>query len=86
MEAIVKKKHIDKQDSPMTSMQIRKRVGEAWAFLENPMYENGALTSAKLLYFDADKSKVMEQFNKYKKGHFAMYFFGTMDAGQVYLL
>ena len=90
MEAIVKIRHegrnTGKQDIPMTFMQIRKKVGESWAFLENPVYENGVLASANLLYYDTDKSKVMEQFSKYEKGHFAMYFFGTIDTEQIYLL
>ena len=89
MEAIVKmrpeKRTVGKQDMPMTFMQIRKKVGESWAFLENPVYENGVLASANLLYYDADKSKVMKQFSKYKKGHFALYFFGTIDTELIYL-
>ena len=90
MEAIVKMRHKEgttgKQNIPMSFMQIRKKVGESWAFLENPVYENGMLASATLLYYDTDKSKVMEQFHKYKKGHFALYFFGTIDTEQIYLL
>ena len=86
MEAVIKTRNKAGLNNPMTSAQIRKKVGEAWAFLENPVYEKGALSSARLLYYDADKSKVLEQFGKYKKGHFAMYFFGTVDAQQVYIL
>ena len=90
METIVKKynktSRIGNKDMVMTSGQIRKKVGEAWAFLENPVYENGTLKSANLLYHNTDKTKVMEQFNKHKRGHFAMYFFGTVDTQQVYIL
>jgi len=70
----------------LTCRQIRNRVGEAWAFLENPVYENGALTSANLLYYNADKTKVLEQISKHEKGHYAIRFFGTVDAKQVYVL
>ena len=86
MEAIIKSRHKEKQQVSMTSRQIKKKVGEAWAFLENPVYERGRLVSANLLYYDTDKSKVLEQIPKHKKGHFAMFFFGTMDADLVYLL
>ena len=82
MEAVIK----EKQEAAMTSVQIRKKVGEAWAFLENPVYEKGRLISANLLYYDADKKKVLEQIPKYKKGQFAVRFFGTVDPEQVYLL
>ena len=83
METIVGKCN---KDISMTNVQIKKKVGEAWAFLENPVYEKGALVSANLLYFNTDKAKVMEQFSKYRKGHFALYFFGTVDTEQIYIL
>ena len=86
MEAVVKKSSMSKKNMAMTSRQIRKKVGEAWAFLENPVYEKGALTSASLLYYNADKAKVLEQISKYEKGHFAVKFFGKIDEQQVYIL
>jgi uncharacterized membrane protein YcaP (DUF421 family) len=90
METIVKKRSkarfIGKQDNTMTATQIRKNVGEAWAFLENPVYEKGVLVSANLLYYNTDKSKVLEELAKYKKGHYAMLYFGTIDTEQVYIL
>ena len=90
METIVKNcgksKFIEKQDNMMTATQIRKKVGEAWAFLENPVYEKGILVSANLLYYNTDKVKVLEELAKHKKGHFAMLYFGTIDTEQVYIL
>jgi hypothetical protein len=85
METIVKNSNTEKNNL-MTYSQIRKKVGEAWAFLENPVYENGILTSAKLLYYNPDKKKVLQQFKKYKKGNFALSFCGTIDTKQVYIL
>jgi len=32
----------------MTYSQIKKEVGDAWAFLSNPEYQNGILKSAEL--------------------------------------
>ena len=86
MTTTVKKHNVGKKDIAMTFGQIKKRVGEAWAFLENPVYENGTLKSASLLYYDTDKTKVLEQISKYEKGHFAINFFGTVDTKQVYIL
>ena len=83
MKTTIKKQS---EDTAMTYSQIKRKVGEAWAFLENPVYERGMLTSANLLYYDSDKAKVLEQFDKYEKGHFAMFFFGKMDTKQVYIL
>jgi len=70
----------------MTYAQIKKSVGNAWAFLGNPVYKNGVLQAADLLYYDADKSKVAERLMTNKKGHYAMFYFGDVNAEQAYLL
>ena len=79
MEATVKM-HNQKVVGRMTKRQIKKKVGEAWALLENPEYsEKQVFLSAELLYYDADKEKVLEESEKYEKGHFALFYFGTPD-------
>ena len=75
----------------LTERQIKRRVGEAWALLENPVYdEKEVLLSAELLYYNADKVKVHEEFrkqlSKQKKGSYAFRFFGTPDPNVVYIL
>ena len=90
METIVKKNNLKKnkssQNLPLTCKQIKRKVGASWAFLENPVYEKGVLMTANLLYYSADKSKVLEQFGKYDEGHFAMFYFGEMDKNIAYIL
>ena len=66
--------------------QLKKEVGDAWAFLSNPTYKDGVLTSAELLYYDTNKSKVIDQLKVHTKGHYALHYFGNIDAKQVYLL
>ena len=91
MDAIVKNRN-NKIVSRMTERQIKRKVGEAWALLENPEFsEKEVLLSADLLYYDADKKKVHEELSKYReirkyKGHFAVFFFGTPDPNVIYLL
>ena len=70
----------------MTYSQIKKSVGDAWAFLSNPIYKNGVLQTADLLYFNTDKSKVAERLMANKKGHYAMFYFGDVNKEQAYLL
>jgi len=75
----------------LTERQIKRRVGEAWALLENPEYsDKQVLLSAELLYYDADKAKVREQmrnqFGTRENGHFALYYYGTPDPNVIYLL
>jgi hypothetical protein len=87
MRATVNTHNINRQDISMTVRQIKKKVGEAWAILKNPVFdEKEVLLSAELLYYDADKEKALEQLSKCKNGHFAFFFFGTMNLNQVYLL
>ena len=66
--------------------QLKKKVGDAWAFLANPTYKDGVLTSAELLYYDTNKSNVIDQLKTHTKGHYAVYYLGNIDAKQVYLL
>ena len=70
----------------MTYLQIKKEVGNTWALLKNPVYKNGILKSAELLFFDVDKEKVRERLKKNIKGHFAMFYFGEVNTEQAYIL
>jgi len=91
MEATVKIQN-KKAVGRMSERQIKRKVGESWALLENPVYdEKQVLLSAELLYYDADKAKVRkkmrEQFGTRENGgHFALFFYGTPDPNVVYLL
>ena len=86
MDATVKTRN-SKAFGRMTKRQIKRKVGEAWALLENPEYsEKQVFLSAELLYYNADKEKVLEESEKYEKGHFALFFFGTPDPNVIYLL
>jgi len=91
METIVNKRS-NKSAGMLTERQIKRRVGEAWALLENPVYdEKQVLLSAELLYYDVDRGKVHEEFMKIREtrkngGHYAVFFFGTPDPNVIYLL
>ena len=91
METTIKKRDT-KTVGRLTERQIKRRVGEAWALLENPEFnEKEVLLSAELLYYNADRDKVHEESRKYfgtrkNGGHFAVFFFGTPDPNVVYLL
>ena len=91
METTVKTRN-KKAVGRLTERQIKRKVGEAWALLENPEFnEKEVLLSAELLYYNADRDKVHEEVMKYSgarknRGHFAVFFFGTPDPNVVYLL
>jgi hypothetical protein len=91
METTVKPRS-KKSDGRLTKRQIKKKVGEAWALLENPEFnEKEVFLSAELLYYNADKTKVHEEMSKQfgtrkNGGHFAVFYFGTPDPNVIYLL
>ena len=91
METTVTKR-TDKTNGRLTARQIKKRVGEAWALLENPEFsEKEVLLSAELLYYNADRDKVHEESRKYygtrkNGGCFYVRFFGTPDPNVIFLL
>ena len=65
METAVKKRS-SKANGRLTERQIKRRVGEAWALLENPEFnEREVLLSAELLYYNADRDKVHEEAMKH---------------------
>ena len=81
------KRRSSKAIGRLTERQIKRRVGEAWAVLGNPEFnEKDVLISAELLYYNADKAKVLEKMSQCKNGTFAMFFYGTPDPNVVYLL
>ena len=90
METTVKTRN-NKPLGRLTERQIKRRVGEAWALLENPEFsEKQVLLSAELLYYNADRAKVHEEVMKYRGtrkngGHFAVFYFGTPDPNVIYL-
>ena len=85
-------KATEKDFGRLTERQIKRKVGEAWALLENPVFnEKEVLLSAELLYYDPDRNKVHEEVMKYNGmrkngGNFAVFFYGTPDPNVAYLL
>jgi len=83
---------VKKSNGRLTARQIKRRVGEAWALLENPEFnEKEVFLSAELLYYNADKVKVHEELRnqfgtRQNGGNYAVFFFGTPDPNAIYLL
>ena len=81
-----RKKAISQQDGLMTERQIKRKVGNGWAIIQNPEYEKGMFQRGELLYYSSDKEKALEELSKCKNGHFAFKFCGKIDPNVVYLL
>ena len=89
MEVADKKRNkiADSRNGRMTERQIKRKVGEAWTLLKDPVFEKGLLVSAELLYYDKDKTKVREQLRKREHGgHYAFFYYGKIDPNVIYVL
>ena len=73
----------------LTYNQIKKRVGEAWALLYNPVFSDktGKLTKGDLKAFDTDKSNLIDIVakDKDKKKHFTIVWFGLVPDEKILL-
>jgi len=72
----------------LTYKQIKKKVGEAWALIANPVYSDktGQLKCAELLFFDKDKEKVHNESMKCKNMHIGVFYFGEFPTNQIFIL
>jgi hypothetical protein len=88
METIVKTRDNkgNKAVDILTKRQIRNRVGEGWAIIEDPEWNGSIFLKGKLLYHSLNKSEVVEEFCKRKEKH--LYFMHCIkpDPNVIYLL
>ena len=88
MEMTVKKPKIKagSQNGVLSFRQIRNRVGDGWAIIENPEFNGCILLGGKLLFHSGDRKQALEEFSKCKNGHFAFKYCGKPDPNAIYLL
>jgi len=88
MEATVTKakKTAKRQNGVLTYRQIRNRVGDGWAIIQDPERNRGIFIKGKLLYHSLNKNEVVEEFCKRKEEN--LYFMHCMkpDPNVIYLL
>ena len=72
----------------ITYNQIKKKVGNAWALIANPMYseKTGKLLRGELVFFDADKENVHKFTLKDKHKHITVRYFGEIPKDQIFIL
>ena len=70
MEVTVMKPKIKagSQNGVLTERQIRNRVGDGWAIVQDPEWNGSVFLKGKLLYHSADHEKAYEEFGKCKNG------------------
>ena len=88
MDTKVKKPKIKagSQNGVLSFRQIRNRVGNGWAVIQDPEFNGCILLGGKLLYHSSDRKQALEEFGKFKNGHFAFKYCGKPDSNVIYLL
>ena len=88
MEVTVKKpkKTAERQNGVLSFRQIRNRVGDGWAVIQDPEFNGCILLGGRLLYHSSDRKQALEEFGKYKNGHFAFKYCGKPDPNVIYVL
>lgn len=72
----------------LTYNQIKKKVGDAWALIANPVIseKNGKLLRGELIFFDSDKEKVNKFALKDNHKHITVRYFGEITKDQIFIL
>jgi len=87
MEATVEKpkKTVESQNGVLTYRQIRNRVGDGWAVIQDPESNGSILLRGKLVFFSSDRAKALDELFK-RKGNLLFKYCGKVDPNVVYLL
>ena len=70
----------------LTERQIRNRVGDGWAIVENPVWNGSIFLKGKLLYHSLNKNEVVDEFCKRKEKDLYFMHCTKPDPNAIYLL
>jgi len=88
MKATVEKpKKTDKrQDGVLTYRQIRNRVGDGWAVIQDPVSNGSVLLKGKLVFHSKDRAEALEELFKRDEYDLLIKYCGKRDPNVIYLL
>ena len=88
MEATIKKpkKMTGSQNGVLTDRQIRNRVGDGWAIIQDSEWKGSIFLKGKLLYHSLNKDEVVEEFCKREEGDLYFMHCKKPDPNVIYLL
>ena len=88
MEATIKKpkKMTGNQNGVLTERQIRNRVGDGWAVIQDPEFNGSILLKGKLVFHSSDRAKALDELFNRKEHDLLIKYCGKIDPNVVYLL
>jgi len=88
MEATVKKpkKTAEHGNGVLTYRQIRNRVGDGWAVIQDPEFNGSILLKGKLVFHSNDRAAALDELFERKDYDLYLKYCGKRDPNIVYLL
>ena len=88
MEMTVKKPKIKagSQNGVLSFRQIRNRVGDGWAIIQDPESNGSVFVRGKLLYHSSDRKQALKELFNRNEHHLLILYCGKPDPNAVYLL
>ena len=88
MEATMKKpkKIAGSQNGVLTYRQIRNRVGDGWAVIQDPEFNGSILLKGKLVFHSSDRAEALDELFNRKEHDLLIKYCGKIDPNVVYLL
>ena len=66
--------------------QIRNRVGDGWAIIKDPEFDGCIFLKGELIYHNADRAKVLEEFGRSNERDVLLKYCGKPDPNTVFIL
>ena len=88
METTVKKtkKTAQRQNEVLTYRQIRNRVGDGWAVIQDPESNGSVLLRGKLVFHSKDRAEALDELFKRDEYDLLIKYCGKRDPNVIYLL
>jgi len=88
METTVKKpkKTTERQNEVLTYRQIRNRVGDGWAVIQDPESNGSVLLRGKLVFHSKDRAAALDELFNRDEDYLLIKYCGKIDPNVVYLL
>ena len=88
MDTKVKKPKVtvNSRNDVLSFRQIRNRVGDGWAIIQNPEFNGSVFLKGELIFHSKDHEQAYEEYGKCKNGTFYIKYCGKPDPNTVFIL
>jgi len=80
------KKTVERQNGALSFRQIRNKVGDGWAVIQDPEFNGCILLGGKLLYHSGDRKQALKKFGSCNERDVLFKYCGKPDPNTVFIL